>query len=335
MRRKIGLCLLGGIVLAVIMGGWAMNSAFSSASKDAGEITFEVAQGIGVRGLADALEEEGLIKSPLVFYVASFLTGRWSSVQAGSYSIPQNATPMQILYMVSTGDIVDSRTRVTLIEGWTAAQMAEELEEAGVVTAEEYLAVVESREGLQSDVLQLIPEGETLEGFLFPDTYLFYADATAQDVVRKQLDTFENKVYLPYGSDFMEDDASAFDIVTLASIVEREVAPDGDRERVAGIFWNRLDINQALQSDATVNYVTGKGLAAPTFEDTRTESPYNTYLYPGLPPGPISNPSVSAITATLNSEATDYLYFLTDEVGNAYYAETFEQHKANKAEHLQ
>jgi UPF0755 protein len=146
--------------------------------------------------------------------------------------------------------------------------------------------------------------------------------------------TFEEKIYDRFKEDFEANDYSPYEIITLASIVEREVAPTGDRERVAGIFWNRLGIGMALQSDATINFITKKGLAAPTYEDTRTESPYNTYLNTGLPLGPISNPSASAVKATLNPEEHDYLYFLTDEAGNAYYGVSYEEHKQNKAQYL-
>ena len=120
----------------------------------------------------------------------------------------------------------------------------------------------------------------------------------------------------------------------MASILEDELRTDRDRAKAADLFWRRLDIGMALQSDATVNYVTGKGRAQPSIEDTKVDSPYNTYKYPGLPPGPIGNPGVSAIRAAVSPEPNTFLYYLSAPDGTTYFAETYEQHLANKAKYL-
>lgn len=334
MIRRLGLLLLVLILIGAAFVGWLVKGSFASTSDSEEVIVVEVESGVGVSGLADELVEQGLIKHRLVFLVDAFVTGRWSSLKAGEFEVPKNSSPVDILYIVSTGDVVDPRVRVTLIEGWTSQQIAEKLEDEGLVDAQDYLDVVETGEGVNSPVTSIIPEGKSLEGFLFPDTYLFQPDASAADIVTKQLKTFESKVLLPLADDFESADLEVYETVTLASIVEREVAPDSDRALVAGVFHNRLDINMALQSDATINYVTGKGLAAPSAKDLQVVSPYNTYKNPGLPPTPISNPGYDSVYATLNPEDSDYLYFLTDLEGNAYFSETFEQHKIYKEQYV-
>jgi UPF0755 protein len=178
------------------------------------------------------------------------------------------------------------------------------------------------------------PQSATLEGYLFPDTYRFYKSATPDQVVQKLLDTFGEKVILPLQDQITESKHTIFQIITLASIIEKEVKSDADRRIAAGIFWKRLELGMPLQSDATVNYITGKQALQPTNADLSTDSLYNTYKYPGLPPGPIDNPSFSAIRAVVNPEETSYLYFLTKPDGTTVFSKTYEEHLANKKRYL-
>ena len=149
------------------------------------------------------------------------------------------------------------------------------------------------------------------------------------------LDNFEVKFTDQMKEDAKNGNMSIYEIVTLASIIEKEVRTEEDRKIVAGIFYDRLNNNVGLQSDATVNYVTGKQALQPSADDIEVDSPYNTYKYRGLPPGPISNPSLSAIKAAIYPEKSDYFYFLTKQDGTTVFSKTYEEHLENKRKFLQ
>ena len=176
------------------------------------------------------------------------------------------------------------------------------------------------------------PDDVDLEGYLFPSTYRFFVDATAEDIVKRMLDEMERQMQpiIPVISQGRNSGYTVHEFLTLSSIVQKEVANLSDKKRVAGIFHNRLDIGMPLQSDATVNYFTNKGMPSPTFADIEIEHPYNTYVIEGLPPGPIASPGLLVLEATSNPEEHNYLFFLTSPDGTAYYGETFEEHVANR-----
>ena len=175
-----------------------------------------------------------------------------------------------------------------------------------------------------------IPEGKSLEGFLFPDTYIFTIDATAEEIVIKMLSNFDKRVSSDMRDDLAAEDRSLYEILIFASVVEGEVPSDADRGVVAGIFKNRLDIDMALQSDATIDYIKGEAEIKHTLADLEIDSLYNTYKYPGLPPGPINNPSLASIEAAINPSETDYMYFLNNATtGETVFSKTFDEHINN------
>ncbi|MBD3251912.1 endolytic transglycosylase MltG [Candidatus Uhrbacteria bacterium] len=180
--------------------------------------------------------------------------------------------------------------------------------------------------------LSEVPESHSLEGYLFPDTYEVWEDQLPEGLIRKQLRTFANKVIIPLEEQRAASGLSWHEVVTLASIVEAEVRTPKTRKVVAGIFLNRLNDGMRLQSDATLNYIIDEGRDRATQQDLKLDSPYNTYRLEGLPPGPVGNPGLSSIEAVLNPTPTEYYFFLTDESGNVYYAETFEGHQRNRQE---
>ncbi len=177
--------------------------------------------------------------------------------------------------------------------------------------------------------LKELPAGASLEGYLFPSTYRVWKDQLPLGLVRKQLDEFANW-QSNSAADIQKQGMSLPDLVTLASIVEKEVANPQDRKIVAGIFLRRLREGMPLQSDATVNYLTRSGRARSTAKDLEVDSPYNTYKYKGLPPAPIGNPGQAALDAVLHSTDLGYRYFLTDDKGKTYFAKTLEEHVQNR-----
>lgn len=250
---------------------------------------------------------------------------------------------------------------ITTIEGWTVKDIANYLDKEGIVKAELFLEAQANFDRSSFAVLANIPKMHDLEGFLFPDTYRIIKGSTAEQIIAKMVANTERKVAtataqasrkgsrfsIPgYNTLFVNEQEqnglTAYEVMTLASIVEKEAGGFGsninaaklleERKIVAGIFLNRLSINKALESDATINYFTNSGRARSTGEDLAINSPYNTYKYRGLPPGPIANPSLSSIQAVLNPTETDYLYFFhTQPEGEVVYSKTFEEHRDKKA----
>lgn len=248
--------------------------------------------------------------------------------------------------------------KVTTLEGWTLENIAAELAKKGLFTEEEFMQALESFD-TQTYALVNRPASASLEGYLFPDTYQFAKNSTPQQVISKMLENFaarlasigvtqgaQNFTIPAYpelevnGAD-RQPGLSLYDILTLASIIERESGGKGavsgplsleqERRLVASVFYNRLSIGQALESDATVNYITGKNTPGVSINDTQINSPYNTYRYPGLPPGPIGNPSLGSIKAALDPAESDYFYFLHKQPsGKVDFSRTFAEHVSKK-----
>ncbi len=241
---------------------------------------------------------------------------------------------------------------VTLIEGWGIKDIANYLEKEKLVSAKDFLVLQDSYNLSDKFSIYQKPKTADLEGFLYPDTYRifkpesFNQKQTAEEIISKSLANFYKKFSPEMVQKAQTIGYTPYEVLVLASVVENEtgrnaVSPesklrlDEERQIVAGIFLNRLKAKIPLQSDATINYITGKNDPAPLLEDLKIKSPYNTYLNPGLPPGPICSPSLSSINAVLNSKKTDYYYFLHKQPsGEPVYSKTFEEHVANKNRYL-
>jgi UPF0755 protein len=244
--------------------------------------------------------------------------------------------------------------QITIIEGWTLADVGEYLEKQDLASKEDFLTVAAEFDTSSYEIINTKPAKSSLEGFVFPDTYRIpkisksatSSQATSSAVLRRALTNFESKYKQALASQTKKTDLSMFEIVTLASIIEKETGRNAVTEKqkenlrderftVAGIFYNRLTIGMALESDATVNYVTGKNTPAASLEDIQRDSPYNTYKYRGLPPGPIASPSLTSIEAALSPKETDYLFFLHKQPsGEVVYSKTHEEHVENKYRYL-
>ncbi len=252
-----------------------------------------------------------------------------------------------------------AETKVTIIEGWTVVEIAEKLEQTGMFSKQKFLDAVRDFDYTNYPLIDK-PNKTTLEGYLFPDTYRFEKDATPDQVIEKLLENFTKRMssigvtinesqftvdgyenVKPSGGDG-KTGVSLYDVLTLASIIEKESGGQGtagggalslqdERNLVAGVFYNRLSIGQALESDATINYITGKNNPAPLLKDLAVNSPYNTYKYAGLPPGPICNPSLGSIEAALHPTKSDYFYFLHKQPsGEVVFSKTFAEHVKQK-----
>ncbi len=317
-----------GLLLMIVLGLLQLYSMYvKSAPKDGEPIEFVVQEGQGASAIASALKSNNLIGSEFWFKVYVKISGNSRSLMPGEFTITKGDSYRNIVRILLQSS--EEEIQVTFPEGFSLRQMEQRVVALFDVTEEEWREVTGSESSLESHPFVIAskkPDNVDLEGYLFPDTYRFFADATAEDIARTMIDEMERRTkdIDPSGVGTMHE------FLTLSSIVQKEVATVADKKRVAGIFLNRLDIGMALQSDATVNYFTLKGMPSPTFADIAIKHPYNTYTIVGLPPGPIASPGTLVMEAVANPERHDYYFFLTSPDGTAYYAKTYEEHLANR-----
>lgn len=311
--------------------------------------TFSIAPGESAATIIGRLKSEGYIRSETLFRVSLKQSGREKDIQPGTYDLSAARTFDEIVTAIVSGGIAANEVTLKVLEGWNLGDIAMQLKSLGLIGDESDLYRLTGEPAgdyrvrgnfpfpdLRADfpVMADKPAWATLEGYLFPDTYRLFKDASPEDVVRKLLANFESKISPELRRDIAASGRTVFETVIMASIIEREVRGEEDGALVADLFWRRLEIGMALQADSTVNYATGKSLPGVTLKDTEVESGYNTYKYRGLPIGPIGNPGLTAIKAAIKPKANDYWYFLTDPDGNVHYAKTFDEHIRNKQRYL-
>lgn len=296
---------------------------------------FEIKEGEGVKEIGKRLEEAQLVKNDLYFDYYIWKTGSREKLQAGKYELRGSMTIPEIVQVLSIGEVVPNEIKVTFPEGTTVKEMVGILKTKNF-DGDEFLRIVKCECGLNSDYefLKDKPRNVDLEGFLFPDTYIFYRDASAADIINRMLLNFDEKLTPEMREEIKKQGKSIYEITTMASILEKEVKTPEDMKIVSGIFWKRIENERPLQSCATIAYVLGKEKKQYSYEDTRTPSPYNTYINKGLPSGPINNPGMNSILAAVYPKETDYNYFLTDpQTGKTIYSKTVEEHDENKAKY--
>lgn len=331
-RTKITVTILvslfaGALLVAGTYAALALYSPVEYSPSDGDPIEFPIESGQSLRGVSENLHREGLIRSPRLLEVYGRLTGRAARIRAGTYPIARGLSAVEILETLVSGRALDESIRVTIPEGWANSQIATRLEEFGIIQADVFLdAAVMGEEFSDYRVLEGLEEGQTLEGFLYPETYRFERDSSAEEIISRMLDTFSATV----GDTLLDNGAeerrfSVYELVTLASIVQHE-SPAADMPDVAGVFDNRLRAGRRLESDATVNYVLGTSDRRPTFAQVLTQSPYNTYRQTGLPPTPIGNPGREAIEAAVNPVEHSYYFFLHPLDGRTVLSRTYEEH---------
>lgn len=334
-RRKISVV---GVVLIILIGGflYVFDQTYLATGSATEKKTVLIEKGDNALVVGERLKKAGVITGK--YYLALYLLSKnqLHSIVAGVYDFTPGLKIPEISRIITGGEVVSLSVPITFPEGWTAKQMAERLD-SNEFSGGDFLSIVNNpSQELKAKYgfLNEIPKGKSIEGYLFPDTYYFAKDASAEDIVEKMLKNFDTRISESMLSDIAAQKKSLFDIITMASIVEGEVKTDSDRKIVAGIFYNRLELGMALGSDATLEYALGTNKAQHSIAETKINSPYNTYQNKGLPPGPVSNPGLNSILAAISPAKTEYVYFLTDlKTGNTAFAKTFDEHIANKAKY--
>lgn len=321
MKRNITIIIIIIIIIFITHGFW--DSLLAAVSKENQEKKIIIAKGKSLREIASQLKKENLIRSELVFSIYTKQQGLSNRLSAGTFKLSSSMSTPEIIKALSGKP---SEAWVTLLEGWRKEEMAAKLnKELGID---------------EKDFLKL-----SKEGYSFPDTYLFAHEVTSEQVAKRLRDTFAARFSDDLKSKIKSQGLTEDEGVILASIVEREARSDKARTEVASILLKRFKIKMGLNADATIQYALGyqKDENPPaggwwkrnlTKDDLKIDSPYNTYLYKGLPPTPICNPGLSSLTAVANADSnTPYLYYYHDSKGNSYYAKTLEEHNSNAANH--
>lgn len=328
-RRFICFTLL---VVVFLLGAWRLVTA-NVAMQQSGTIT--VAEGSAAKTVWQQFVAGGFTGRVLPWRYHAWRVGAAANIKAGEYQIPAGERITEVIGRLVAGDVSPNELTITFPEGFTLAQMAERVAAKGIGTADEYVAAARPEHFVdQFPFLKDIPAERNLEGYLFPDTYQVFANDTAQDVIRRQLATFGERLGDQLRHEAAASGRSLDEIVIMASIVEREVISDDDMAKVAGVLWKRFDEGAGLDADATVRYALNKPTGALTVQDLASSSPYNTRKWRGLPPGPISNPGLRSLVAAIRSEVSDFYYYLSAADGQTIFARTNDEHNLNKAKYL-
>ncbi len=276
-----------------------------------------IQEGIPLAQISHTLKEQQVIRSELLFEVGVILRGGERRVQAGDYFFNDPVSSDIIASRLTRGEFGLTPVRATILEGFAVADIANLLKQSL----------------WDFDDSLFLAHAKDKEGYLFPDTYFFLPNTSPNSVIKIMNENFNKKIK------GVEKEIKNFgkplrDVVIMASIIEREAMTPEDRRIVSGILWKRIRIGMPLQVDSTFLYVNGETTKGLSTDDLKIDSPYNTYRYKGLPKGPIGNPGLDAILATVEPQTSPYLYYLSDKKGVMHYAKTFEEHKKNKAKYL-
>ncbi|WP_423217976.1 endolytic transglycosylase MltG [Streptococcus equinus] len=356
---KIALCLITAIIIALLATGFFVYRYVDSSIKPLDSssteyITVDIPEGSGNKYIGQILEKAGVIKSATVFnYYTKFKN--YSNFQSGYYNLQASMNLDEICKLLKEGGTPQpekpSLGKILVTEGYTIKQISEAVTKNSAkknastpYSSEDFLKVVQDEAFISKmaakypKLLSSLPSADQvtyrLEGYLFPATYSYYKETSMEDIVEEMISTMDSYMSQYYDT-IAASGKSVNDVLTLASLVEKEGSTDDDRRNIASVFYNRMNNNMPLQSNIAILYAMGKlgeetSLAADASIDTSIDSPYNVYTNTGLMPGPVDSPSLAAIEATVNPASTDYYYFVADvKTGKVYYSENFDDHQAN------
>ena len=353
------LCSLFLIVCFLFYTGQGIYLAKNSSGQ---EEVFLIKKGESIREIAAKLESQNLIKNDFFFLFYSFLGGDSRKLQAGEYLVSSSQNIPEITRKFVKGEVI--KEKITVVEGWNLRDIGWYFENNGIFQAEEILELVGfpgKDFSNEFNFLEDKPKNLGLEGYLFPDTYEIDKEEGVEEVIRKMLRNFDRKLTLDLREEIEKQGKTIFEIVTMASLLEKEVKTKEDKEIVSGILWKRLENNVPLQVDATITYIlrykttNPEGVAPRPYgariskEDLQIDSPYNTYKYRGLPLGPICNPGLDSILAAMYPEDSGFWYYLSPWVAElrsspaslrsaedegTIFSETLEKHNIAKEKYL-
>ena len=313
--------------LALYFGVWL----FQPRTSERRMMTLDIPAHSNAQAIGERLEKSGVIRSGLAFRWWTRWHSEGAKFKPGRYALSSNMTLAQIAQNLDAGP-QEAGIRVTIPEGYTLKQVADLMQAKSVCKADAFLQMATeeaSIAGLKADFP--LPK-DTLEGYLFPDTYHFEPGTPVKTLIETMLMNFSTRYARPYQHEITQSGRDVHSLVTLASLIEREARVPEDRPRIAGVLENRLKRGMKLEVDATVLYALGHHKEKVYFKDLKVDSPYNTYRHKGLPPGPIANPGLPALLAATRPEANDFLYYVARPNGSHLFSQTLAEHEAAKRE---
>ncbi len=322
---KITRVLILAAILCAAFAAWLSYQGNNTGYAVPGSHLIKIKNGMSTDEIAELLHKAGLVKNPSAFKIEARINGLADKLQAGAYQIEGGLSNRLIFDTLTKGKI--STVSFVVPEGFTVAKTAKKLEVEGLGKAEKFLALAKDyapfnymRDNTQTVIYRA-------EGFIFPATYEFPVDVTEKEILEacvKQFDMETRAAGIVKSAE--ERGMKIFDVVNIASMVELEAVYREEQPRIAGVFLKRMEVGMPIQSDTTIQYILGEQKEIVTFKDTEIDSPYNTYKYPGLPPGPIGSPGIGAMKAVLQPEKTDYLYFVAEKNGHHRFTKTYNEH---------
>lgn len=325
------------ITLAILLIGffwfYYQINLFKDSFCDEGSV-FTISRGENFIEIGNNLKEEGIIDNPLYFNTYVLVSGKFNRLQAGTYLLCPDDSIKNISEILARGET--AQDRITIVEGWNMRDIGNYFEKIGIIDEENFIERIKSNNF--NDLFSFLeekPEGATLEGYLFPDTYFIPYDSDIDSIIKLMLYNFNDKLTDDLREEIRNQEKTIFEIITVASLIEKEVRSYEDKRLVSGIIWKRLEIGMPLQIDATISYITGRRTTRISITETQIDSPYNTYKYKGLPVGPISNPGIESIKAAIFPEKSDYLFYLSKpDSGETVFSKNHDEHVAAKNKYL-
>ena len=333
MKKKILVILVLFVVIFASGGIYFKSRSGAYDVNEEKKVVVNIPSGSGTDSIADILSDAKLIKNKLVFKINVKMSGKASQFKAGEYQFDQSYTNGEIINDIAAGKIYHSGPKVTVKEGATSIEIIDELVKKNLGTKENYEKLINNPDEFRDKYEFLKDKNiKSLEGFLYPSTYFCTEGESEREVISRMLNKFDEMYKYKIKPEMdKHKDLNFYDVMKMASIIEKEAVVDKDRPLISSVFYNRLAKDMPLQSDATIQYAFKERKKVVTYEDLKIESPYNSYKYKGLPPTPIANPSWKSIEAAINPAKTDYLYFVAKtDGGENNYAKTYEEHLKNE-----
>lgn len=317
------------IVALVVAAAIIIPITQLNATVEVPETVVEIPENATTAQIGDILVENNMVKSAFVYKLYMRLhSDQASKLKAGIYTFEGRYSVGNVVSDLVIGG-APMGLKLTIPEGYTLAQIGEKVAETGVVTAEDFLSACQNGD-YPYDYLPGKDVSDRLQGYLYPETYFIDQGATGEAIVGQMLAEFDKQLTEEWRSQLESRGLSMYDWITMASIIEREAVVSEDRPVISGVFYNRLGQNMKLQSCATVQYALGEVKPVLTYEDIAIDSPYNTYIHEGLPPGPICSPGHESLAASLYPAETDYIYFVAKKDGSHVFSVTYEEHMQAK-----
>lgn len=328
--KKIIVAISITIIILILMATFVVTQIGPYNKNNKDDIVVDIPTGSTLSQVTDILKENHLIKNKILFKLYVRVSNNTLKLKSGKYLFNQTYSNKQIIKTISEGKVYNDGIKITVPEGSTSFEVIDILVKNKLGDKSVYENLINNPKEFK-DKFKFLDDEKiiSLEGFLYPSTYYFNEDQNEKEVLSHMLETFQSKYTDKLQKRQKELNKSLYEVINLASIVEKEAVLDEDRPIIASVFYNRIKIGMPLQSDATIQYIFKERKKSITYNDLKIDSPYNTYKAQGLPPTPIANPGIASIEAVLYPANTEYLYFVARIDGGNTYSKTYEEHVKN------